>query len=114
MSRYTKRKPYPNRQVVQSLFPEAEMKPKRSEWAVKSWSFPKAINYALAAEFTYGNGSDPNSVQTAVRSVAWVDDSTGLAGGIDNGQSTGVPVAGCLTVTIKCGVLTTVPEEGDG
>ena len=82
--------------------------------AVKSWAFPKAINLALAAAFTYGNGFDPNSVHTAVRSVAWVDDSTGLAGGIRNGQSTGVPLPGFLTVTIEVVVLTTVPEEGDG
>ena len=82
--------------------------------AVKSWAFPKALNDALAAAFTYGKGFDPHSVQTAVRSVAWVDDSTGLAGGIDIRQSTGVPLPGSLTVTIECVVLTTVPEEGDG
>ena len=82
--------------------------------AVKPWAFPKAINDALAAAFTYGNGFDPNSVQTAVSSVAWVDDSKGLAGGIDNGQSKGVPLPGSLTVTIECVVLTAVPEVGDG
>lgn len=81
--------------------------------AVKTWAFPKAINDALAAAFTYGNGFDPNSVQTAVRSVAWVDDATGAAGGIENGQSTGVPLPGSLTVTVECVVLTTVPAEGE-
>ena len=80
--------------------------------AVKTWAFPKAINDALAAEIKYGNGFDPNSVQTAVRSVAWVDEATGSAGGIENGQSTGVPLPGSLTVTIECVVLTTVPAEG--
>ena len=82
--------------------------------AVKSLAFPKVSNYALAAPFTSRNGFDPNSVQPAVRSVAWVDDSTGLVGGIENGQTTGVPLPGSLTVPIECVVLTTVPEEGDG
>ena len=81
--------------------------------AVQSWAFPKAINDALSAAFTYGHGFDPHSVQTSVRSVAWVYSSTGLAGGIENGQSTGVPLPGSLTVSIECVVLSTVPEEGE-
>ena len=48
-----------------------------------------------------------------MRSVAWVVDSTGFAGGIVYGHSTGVPLPGSLTFTIECVELTTVPEEGD-
>lgn len=81
--------------------------------AVAVWAFPPSVEHALIDAFTYGNGFDPNSVQVAVRSVAWVDETNGNAGGIDNGQSSGVPLPGSVEVTIKCVVLTTSKAAGE-